>query len=78
MAILTVELHQFRFKVPADAGKDRAQVVKNLFREDFPAVFGHEDQIDMYKKNAVSSLANPRHVLYAEISCFLAYPIVFY
>ena len=45
MVIFTIELHQFRFKVRADTGKYWAQVVKNLFCEDFPAIFCHEDQM---------------------------------
>jgi hypothetical protein len=58
MVILTIELHQFRFKVRADTGKYWAQVVKNLFCEDFAAIFCHEDKMYMHQENAVSSMAN--------------------
>lgn len=58
MVIFTIKLHQFRFKVCADAGKYWAQVVKNLFGEDFTAVYCYEDQMYMYQETAVSSMAN--------------------
>ena len=58
MVILAVEFHQFRFKVRADAGKYRAQVVNNLFCENFTSVLGYKDQMHMHQKNAVSSVAN--------------------
>ncbi len=58
MVVLPVELNQFRFKVKADPGEDRAQVINHLFGEDTTAVFGHEDQMNMHKENTVSSVAN--------------------
>ena len=58
MVIFTIELHQFRLKVCAEAGKYRAQVVKNFFGEDFTTVFRQEDQMHVLQENAVSSMSN--------------------
>ena len=50
MVILAVEFHQFRFNVRADAGEHRAQSIKDLFCEDFTAVFRYKDQMHMIRK----------------------------
>ncbi len=56
--VLAVELHEFRLEVRADAGKDFAQIVENIDREDISAVFGHEDQMDVHKKNTMPAVSN--------------------
>jgi hypothetical protein len=56
--IVTIKLHQFRFKICTDAVKKCTQVVKNLFCENFTAIFCHEDHMGMKQKNAVSSVAD--------------------
>jgi hypothetical protein len=48
MVILAIELHKFCFKVCGDTGKNRPQIVKNLFREYFTAVFCYEHQMNMH------------------------------
>lgn len=58
VVILAIELHQFRFKVSADAGEHRAQIVENLFGEDVAPVFGHKDQMNVHHEYAVTSVSN--------------------
>ena len=54
VVILAVHLDKLRLEVGAHAGQHAAHVVQNLFAEYAAAVFGHKDQMDMNRENAVS------------------------
>ncbi len=53
--ILAVHLDQVSLKVDTDVGEDVVQVVQHHLCEHATAVFGREDQVDMHRKNAMSS-----------------------
>ena len=57
MVIFPVAVHQHRFKVLADLCKDVTQGHMGSFRQDTPAVFGHEDQMHMELEYAMSASA---------------------
>jgi putative transposase len=58
MVILTVELHQFRPKICADASKYRTQVAQNRFGEHTSPVFRNKDQVNMHHKDAMPAMTN--------------------
>ena len=58
MVMLTIEFHQFRFKVGANTSEDTSQVVNHFFGEHATAVFCHKDQVDMHLENAMPAVSN--------------------
>ena len=57
VVVFPVELHQARLEVCADLGEWRAQVLQDVFGEDFASILGDKDQVDMHQKEAVSRVA---------------------
>jgi hypothetical protein len=50
-----IHLHQLRTEVCADLGENVSQVLDRLAVEDAASVFGHEDQMNVQCKNAMST-----------------------
>ena len=57
MVILTIGFDQARLTLLADVGNDRSSRLMRGFRQDTPAVFGHEDQMRMELEYAMSACA---------------------
>ncbi len=57
MVIFPVAINQDCFKVLADLCKDVAQGLMGSSSQNFPAVLGDKDQVDMELENAVSASA---------------------
>jgi hypothetical protein len=55
MVILAVRFDQDRLKVLADFCEQLPQRLMGGIRQYTPAIFGHEDQMDVQGKNTVSS-----------------------
>jgi hypothetical protein len=55
MIVLSIHLDQFSLEILAHAGEDHAEIGKRCFREHTPAIFCDEDQMDVHRKNAMSS-----------------------
>lgn len=55
MIVFSVKFNKFRLKITANTGKYFLQVVKNDLCEDAIAILCDKDQMDMKKKNTVSS-----------------------
>jgi hypothetical protein len=53
--ILSIHLDQFSPEILAHVGEDHAEIGKRCLREHAPAIFCDEDQMDVHRKNAVSS-----------------------
>jgi putative transposase len=57
MIVFAVHLHEFSFKISADRREYAAHVFERGGCEHVPPVFGHEDQMHVHSKNAVSPRA---------------------
>lgn len=55
MVVFSVKLHKLRFKIMADTGKYFLKIVKDGLCKDATAILCDKDQMDMKKKNTVSS-----------------------
>ena len=54
--VFAVHLNQLGFEVRTDLGEDMSQCFNSFAVEDAAAVFGHEDQMDVHSKNAMSTV----------------------
>ena len=55
MVVFAVHFDQFRIEVGAYVSEDQSEVGKRCFAEYLSAVFRDEDQVDVHRKNAMSS-----------------------
>lgn len=55
MVVFSVKLHKLRFKIMTDTGKYFLKIVKDGLCKDATAILCDKDQMDMKKKNTVSS-----------------------
>ena len=58
MVVLPAELLQFRREVGADTAENHEQVVQDRFGEHLATVLGHEDQMHVHQKYAMSPVSN--------------------
>ena len=56
MIVFAVHLNQLGFEVRTNLGEDMSQCLNRFAVEDAAAVFGHEDQMDVHSKNAMSTV----------------------
>ena len=56
MVVFPVELDQSRFEVETDRGEDLMQILQDFLREHATPVFCDKDQMNMHRKNAMSSM----------------------
>jgi hypothetical protein len=54
----SVELLKLCLKVSAYISEDSFHEIKHLFGEEFFAVFGYKNQMNVHEKNAMSSMPN--------------------
>ena len=57
MIVFPIELNQLCFKVVADPGKYRLQLIENGFGKNITSIFRHKNKTSMKIKKAVSSSA---------------------